>query len=86
MPDIVIETMREKGFDLSMKKRKEITKEMLAGVDSVVAMVEVPMPEWLMESPKLTRWDVLDAKGKDLDFHRMVRDRIYQLVQNLISE
>ncbi len=59
---------------------------MVDKADAVYAMCEVPLPDYLEHSPKLTRWsDIPDAKGTDLPFHRTVRDQIKEKVKKITN-
>lgn len=89
MPHIqeVLDVMNEEGVDVSKYTRKQLTKEMVDGSDRVIAIIEdtEPLPDFLLNSPKLTRWNVPDPKGQDLEFTREVRDGIKIRIQNLLK-
>lgn len=81
----LIECMKEVGIDVSKSFRKEITPEMAEKADMIILVVDVddPVPEYLASGSRTVRWTVNDPKGKDLDFHRKVRDQISDLVNGL---
>lgn len=81
----VLDVMNEEGIDASGFVRKQLTEEMLANADKAVAIIEdeEELPEFLVNSPKLTRWNVPDPKGKDLDFTRQVKDTIKGHIEKL---
>ncbi len=87
MPNIkeVLDVMTEEGIDASGFIRKQLTEEMLAGADKAVVIIEdeEELPEFLANSPKLTRWNVPDPKGKDLEFTRKVKDTIKNHIEKL---
>lgn len=81
----VIEAMKEVGIDVSGSPRRQITEEMASDADKVILVVddEDPVPDYLLDNPKVSRWHVLDPKGKDLEFTRSVRNQIDALVEKL---
>lgn len=87
MPGIkeVIDVMNEEGVDVSMYVRNQLTEQMVAEADKVVAIVEdeVVLPEYLLNSPKLVRWNVADPKGKDLETTREIKNQIKELIETL---
>lgn len=80
--DNVLIAMKEEGVNMSENVRKQVTEEMANGADKIILVVDErdPIPEYLINNPKVTKWDVLDPKGQDLEFTRNVRDRIKELV------
>lgn len=87
LPEPVLESMKEAGYDLSAKRRKQVTEEMVNLADWVIVMAEgSSLSDYLKNSPKLIRWDdVLDAKGMNMDFHRKIRDLIAEKIDNFIK-
>lgn len=87
MPHIkeVLDVMQEEGIDASGFVRKQLTEEMLANTDKAIAIIEdsEELPEFLQSSPKLTRWNVSDPKGKDLEFTRKVKDTVKEYIEKL---
>lgn len=85
MPGIqeVLDVMKEEGIDVSMNVRKQLTEEMVESVDKVVAIMEEheELPEYLINSGKLVRWNVLDPKGKDLGATREIKNKIKELIE-----
>jgi arsenate reductase len=84
---VVVEVMKEKGFDISMNKPKMITAKMAMDTDLIVTMgcndhgicpgpFFKPTIEWKLEDPK----------GKPLEKVREIRDEIERKVQRLIEE
>ena len=84
MPQIqeVLDVMKEEGLDVSMAVRNQLTEKMVENADKVVAIIEdeEELPEYLSNSEKLTRWNVPDPKGKDLEFTRNVKDQIRERI------
>jgi len=83
----VVEAMKEKGIDISMKKPKLLMMEMTEEADQVITMgcsVEKSCPAPLLK--KVIDWGLEDPKGKPLEKVREIRDDIERRVQKLISE
>lgn len=84
MPQIqeVLDVMKEEGLDVSMAVRNQLTEAMVENADKVVAIIEdeEELPEYVAHSGKLTRWNVPDPKGKDLEFTRSVKDQIRERI------
>ena len=84
-PD-VIELMREIGIDISDKKPKALTSEMVEQVDRVITMgcsIEGICPATFVETQD---WELEDLKGKSLDDIRKIRDEIKAKVVDLLNE
>jgi protein-tyrosine-phosphatase len=80
----VIDVMLEEGLDISTAKRKQVTEEMVNNSDIVIAILEdEDLPQYLVDSPKLIRWFVLDPKNKDLIETRRIKDEIKGLLAGL---
>jgi len=83
----VVEAMKEKGIDISMKKPKLLTMKMVEEADQIITMgcsVEKSCPAPLLKS--VTDWGLEDPKGKPLEKVREIRDEIERRVQKLINE
>lgn len=79
-----VECMREIGYDISERKRKQISPELVEKADQVVLMTTRSVPAYLKNS-KVIKWRVRDTKGMDMDSRRAVRDKIKNLVENYIK-
>lgn len=82
----VIKVMQEVGIDLSVKKPKALTPEMLDQADKVVTMgcgVEGVCPATWVETED---WELDDPKGKTLEQVRRIRDEIKERVNKLINQ
>lgn len=84
----VVDVMKEINIDVSNNLRKQVTEEMAKSADKIVLVVDDqdPIPEYLLNNPKVIKWHVLDPKGKDLEFTRNIRDQIFGLVKQFITE
>ncbi len=60
---------------------------MVEDADKVIAVIEneEELPGYLAKSSKLVRWNVPDPKGKDIEFTRQVRDKIKNLIIELVK-
>lgn len=78
----VLEVMKEEGLDVSNSIRTQVTPELANYSDKIIAILEdtEELPEYLKDSPKVTRWTVTDPKGMDLDGTRKVKDEIKDLI------
>ena len=83
---VVIKVMQEMGIDLSAKKPKTLTIEMLERADKVVTMgcgVEGVCPASFVETED---WGLEDPKGKPLEQVREIRDEIRKRVMKMLIE
>ncbi len=82
----VVEAMKEVGIDISSKRPKMLTLEMLGTADKVITMgcgaegicpaSYVPTEDWQLEDPE----------GKTIEQVRVIRDEIETKVKKLIVE
>jgi protein-tyrosine-phosphatase len=82
----VLDVMNEVGIDISRNTRKQVTKEMARDADVIILVVDDndPIPDYIANNPKVIRWDVLDPKGKDLEFTRATRNQIADLIKGFL--
>jgi protein-tyrosine-phosphatase len=84
---VVIQVMREKGIDLTAKKPKAITRQMVEEADMIIVMgcsAEGFCPAPLLH--KVIDWQIEDPKDKPIEKVREIRDEIESRVRKLISE
>jgi arsenate reductase (thioredoxin) len=84
---IVVEVMKEKGFDISVNKPKQITAQMAMDQDLIVTMGcndqgVCPGPFF---KPTID-WKLEDPKGKPIEKVRIIRDEIEKRVKQLITQ
>jgi arsenate reductase len=82
----VVKAMREIGIDISSKRPKALTSEMLDGTDKIITMgcgaegvclaTFVPTEDWQLEDPE----------GKTIEKVREIRDEIEAKVKRLIKD
>ena len=85
--DVVVEVMREEGFDLSERTPRKISTEELESCDYVATMgcstLEVEADS---SDVDIRDWALDDPDGKDLDRVREIRDEIRDRVSALFYE
>jgi arsenate reductase (thioredoxin) len=82
----VIEAMREVGIDISNKRPKMLSLEMLGVADKVITMgcgVEGVCPASFVPTED---WQLEDPEGKPIDKVRAIRDEIETKVKKLIED
>jgi protein-tyrosine-phosphatase len=87
---VVVRAMKENGIDLSSKRPKMLTTEMISRASLVVTMgcsVEevCPRPMLAKMQKKLVDWNLDDPKGKSIDEVRRIRDEVERRVKALSS-
>ena len=84
---VVVEAMKEKGIDISMKKPKLLTMEMAEEANLIITMgcsVEKFCPAPLLKN--VIDWGLEDPKGKPIEKVQEIRDEIEGRVIKLIAE
>ena len=86
----VVQVMSERAFNLSNRKPKMLTMEMIDQADLVVTMgcsVEEVCPRPMLQrmDKKLIDWNLEDPKGKSLPEVRRIRNEIEKRVEELAS-
>jgi arsenate reductase len=82
----VVKAMREIGIDISSKRPKVLTLEMLDGADRVITMgcgVEGVCPATIVPTED---WQLEDPEGKPIEKVREIRNEIEAKVKKLIRE
>jgi len=83
---MVVKTMREVGIDISRRKPKMLTLEMLENVDRVITMgcsVEKACPASFVPTED---WQLDDPEGKPIEQVRRIRDEVKAQVERLAKE
>jgi arsenate reductase len=83
---VVVKAMREVGIDISRRKPKMLTFEMLEGADRVITMgcsVEKACPA---SSVPTEDWQLDDPEGKPIEQVRQIRDEVKARVEKLAKE
>ena len=83
----VVKCMAEAEIDVSHKKIKRLTNERIKKADIVVLLDRSGnFPDEIGKAKRVIIWDVKDTKGKDLDFHRKIRDEIKERVEKFVEK
>lgn len=78
--------MSERGIDVSNQRAKIITEEMIERNDKIYVMCEKEgCPKFLLDSNKVTFWDVKDPHYMTLDKMREIRDTIEEKVLSIVG-
>jgi len=82
---VVVKAMREVGIDISGKKPKKLTKEMVLEADLVITMGcgEDVCP---VVPNEIRDWQIEDPHGKSIETVRKIRDEILLKVKALTQE
>jgi len=85
---VVVQAMKEKGIDISARRPKMLTAQMIDEADIIVAMgcsIEeaCPAPIIAQMRRKLVDWDLDDPKGQSIGRVREIRDEIERKVAEL---
>lgn len=77
--------MDEEGIDIRKKISKKVSKEMVDWADRVIVFhpEKKDWPDFLQNSEKVEVWEVEDPGGKDLEVHRIARDKIKKIVKEI---
>ena len=82
---LVIEVMKEKGFDLSSKRPKSLNELPPVEMDYLVTMgCEETCPA--VPARKIIEWEIPDPKGRPIDEVRRIRDMVEGKVKVLLTE
>lgn len=82
----VVEAMREVGIDISRRKPKMLTFEMLEDADRVITMgcsVDKACPASFVPTED---WQLEDSEGKPIEQVRQIRDEVKAEVERLTRE
>jgi len=81
---VVIQAMKEIGFDMSQNTANQLTEDLAKGFDKIIVTAENDnIPTWLKSDPRSTILDIEDPKGKPIEQVRPIRDQIRALVTSL---
>lgn len=83
----VIAVLKEKDIDVSEKIPLQLTPEIVKSVDRIVVLTKKEdLPDYLINSNKVTFWKIEDGKGKGYDFHINMRNQIEKLINKLVHD
>jgi len=82
----VIAYMEEEGINVSENTRSQLTPQMVENSDRVVVITSKDSwPEYLVESEKVTFWDIPNAVGMTPEAARVVYDQVKKRVKDLVD-
>jgi arsenate reductase len=82
----VVKAMREIGIDISSKRAKPLTSEMLDSADKIITMGCDVKRECPASFVPTEDWQLEDPEGKPIEEVRKIRDEIEIKVKRLIEE
>jgi arsenate reductase len=88
IPEKIVKLMREKGMDISQKKPKPITRELVEEAQSVIIVCEMPAdcPRYVREKVKAV-WAIRDGAHDSTDEDlRSIRDDVETHVKKLVGQ
>ena len=82
---VVVQVMREVGFDLSGRVPRKVDAALLAGADRVISMGCDDPAVCDYPGRKVEDWSIEDPSGKPVEVVRRIRDEIRARVEALAS-
>lgn len=83
----IVSAMKEKGIDISDQRVKQITKEMLADIKTILVLCKPDLlPNFVKSSAiKIIFREVADPYESSMDGLRQIRDQIEEIILDLIG-
>jgi len=86
LPKVIIDLMHEEGIDISSNQVKYINGDMVNKAEKVFVLCEKQQcPKFLLESNKVTFWEINDPYKASTENSRKIRDQIKTKVLDLIN-
>jgi protein-tyrosine-phosphatase len=83
---LVVETLKEKGIDVSEKIPKQLTLEIAQSADKIICLTEKEkLPDYLITSKDIVFWNIQDAVNRNYQFHVCICNEIETLVKVLVA-
>ena len=82
---IVVEAMKEKGFDLSKAEPRKLTTDLASGAALLITMGCGESCPYIPGVPVLD-WPLADPKGQGIEPVRVIRDEVETRVRALVKE
>jgi len=83
----VVEVMSEEGYDLSTAQRKLVSEPMVQDADLIVSFKpKGELPDFVVDHSNIEYWDVADPQHQSIEFHRLTRNTVKNLVEGLIKD
>ncbi len=85
LPDYISAIMAEEGIDISHQLVKLITDEMVREAEKIYVMCSrEACPDFLVESDKVTYWNIEDPFEMSTDELRKIRNQIKERVESIL--
>ena len=82
----VFACMEDEDINIRENTRQQVTPELVANADTVIALVpQETCPDFMRNSPKTVYWEVADVEYISLEEFKKVRERIRPLVAQFIK-
>lgn len=86
LPDYICEIMAEEGIDVSHQQVKLITEHMTREAEEVFVMCpRESCPDYLVQSNKVTYWQIEDPFETNSDKLRKIRDQIKKKIRSILQ-
>jgi protein-tyrosine-phosphatase len=83
----VILVLKERGIQVAENTRTQLSPDLVTWADKIIVMAEhETIPDYLLKSPKVTYWKIIDPKGTPLDAHEQIMVQIEGLVREFIDK
>jgi protein-tyrosine-phosphatase len=81
----IIQIMKEGGIDLSSKKVKFVTEEMVRDANRIIVMCKKEdCPDFLLQHKNICFWNIEDPYGSSVEQFRLIRNEIELKVYSLL--
>lgn len=85
LPDNIIAIMAEEGIDISHQLVKLISEQMVREAEEIFVMCSrEACPDFLVESDKVTYWNIEDPFEMSTDELRKIRNQIKERVESIL--
>lgn len=85
LPDYICEAMAEEGIDVSNKHVKTVNEQMVNNAEKIFVMcLREACPDYLVQSDKVTYWNIHDPYQMSDEYLKKIRDQIRAKVQSII--
>lgn len=85
IPKEIVEIMEEEDIDITNHKVKTVTKKMVSEADKVFVMCKKGYcPDFLLNSEKVTFWEIEDPYKKNIEDMKKIRNKIKDRVLSII--
>ncbi len=82
----VVKIMSEEGIDISQKKVKTVTVDMVTNVDQIYVLCpEEKIPEFITKNNNVKYWNIEDPFDSSFENFRVVRNKIKEKIEKLLQ-